>query len=125
MQIRFLEAHMEVSIYRPVLTRANCMTCSRATIETAPSDLGQLAPSLLSSSAVRILAELGRLIGDGVDAGTEVVPFEDGGEHSQPGGRRLVLRAGREDSLLYVVLASPSVVFTSMGKWLGLTMLDL
>ena len=101
------------------------MTCSRATLETAPSDLGQLARSLLSSSAVRILAEVGRLIGDGVDAGTEVVPFEYGGNFSQPGGRRLLLRAGREESHIHVVLASPSVVFTSMGKWLGLTMLDL
>ena len=89
-------------------------------------DLGQLARSLFSSSAACILLEGGRAIGDGlVDAGAEVAPFEGGGEHCQAGGRRLVLHGGREESLVYVVLASPSVVFTSMGKWLRLTVWDM
>eukprot|EP00904_Undaria_pinnatifida_P013737 jgi/Undpi1/9494/HiC_scaffold_27.g11950.m1 len=77
--------------------------------------LAPLARSLLSSSALSIIAEVGCLIGDIVDAGTEVVPFEYGGNLSQPGGRRLVVRAGREESLIHVVLESPSVFFTSMA----------
>ena len=89
-------------------------------------DLGQLARSLFSSSAARILLEGGRAIGDGlVAAGADVAPFEDSSEHSQAGGRRLVVHAGWEESLIYVVLASPSVVFTSMGKWLSLTVWDM
>ena len=62
---------------------------------------------------------------DGVGTRAEVVPFENGGELCQAGERRLVLRAGREESLIYAVLASPSVFFTSMGKWLGLTVWGL
>ena len=89
-------------------------------------DLGQVARSLLSSSAAHTLAEGDRAIGDGVvAAGAEIMPFEDGGAYPQAAGRRLVLHAGREESLIYVVLASPSVVFTSMGKWLSLTVWDL
>ena len=89
-------------------------------------DLGQLARSLLSSSAARTLADGDREIGDGVVvAGAEKTPFEDSGAHPQGAGRRLVLHAGREESLIVVVLASPSVVFTSMGKWPILTVWDL
>ena len=65
------------------------------------------------------------MIGNGVAVGAEVGPLEGGGELSHAGERRLVLRAGREESLIYVVLASPSVVFTSMGKWLGRTAWDV
>ena len=65
------------------------------------------------------------MIGDGVGAGAAVAPFEDCGDLSQAGERCLVLRACLEESLIYVVLASPSVFFTSMGKWLGLTVWDL
>ena len=58
-------------------------------------------------------------------AGARGAAYEDVGEHSQVVERRLVLRAGRKEFLVYAVLASPSVVFTSMGKWLGLTKWDL
>eukprot|EP00904_Undaria_pinnatifida_P013735 jgi/Undpi1/9492/HiC_scaffold_27.g11948.m1 len=77
--------------------------------------LAPLARSLLSSSAARTLAEWGGMIGDSVGAGTAVAPFEDCGDLSQAGERCLVLRACLEESLIYVVLASPSVFFTSMA----------